>query len=186
MKKTLLLLVALLCIVALSACGAKAEPYEADVNKIEEKAVGRADFEYLNPYALLSNEESIPTATANEPSAYTLGDVNKDGKITNLDILKLFRYIYNPELYPLETETPEVVHTVVSHEAKAPTCTEVGWYAYETCTGCDHTTYVEIPATGHSEAHHDAKAPTCTEIGWEAYVTCENCDYTTYAEISAT
>ena len=71
--------------------------------------------------------------------------------------------------------------TFVQVEAKANTCTEIGWDAYEYCTACDYTTYKEIPAA-HSIATADAKAPTCTEIGWDAYEYCTACDYTTYVE----
>ena len=78
-----------------------------------------------------------------------------------------------------------VGHNIVSVDAKAPTCTEIGWEAYEYCTACDYTTYVEIPAS-HKIEKVDAKAPTCTEIGWEAYEYCSACDYTTYVEIPAT
>ena len=73
-------------------------------------------------------------------------------------------------------------HDEVSHTAKAPTCTEIGWDAYVTCSRCDYTTYVEKEALGHDEVSHNAQAPTCTEIGWDAYVTCSRCDYSTYAE----
>ena len=73
-------------------------------------------------------------------------------------------------------------HDLVQHAAKAPTCTEKGWNAYETCSRCDHTTYAELPALNHDFVHHDAQAPTCTEKGWDAYKTCSRCDYTTYAE----
>ena len=78
-------------------------------------------------------------------------------------------------------------HDLVHHDAKAPTCTEIGWDAYETCQreGCTYTTKVEIPALNHDLVRHDAKAPTCTEVGWEAYDTCSRCDYTTYQEIPA-
>ena len=78
-------------------------------------------------------------------------------------------------------------HDLVHHDAKAPTCTEIGWDAYETCQreGCTYTTKVEIPALKHKLVHHDAKAPTCTEIGWEEYDTCSRCDYTTKVEIPA-
>ena len=78
-------------------------------------------------------------------------------------------------------------HDLVHHDAKAPTCTEIGWDAYETCQreGCTYTTKVELPALKHKLVHHDAKAPTCTEIGWEEYDTCSRCDYTTYQEIPA-
>ena len=76
-------------------------------------------------------------------------------------------------------------HDEISHEAKAPTCTEKGWDAYVTCSRCDYTTYVEKAALNHDEVAHEAKAPTCTEKGWDAYVTCSRCDYTTYAETAA-
>ena len=78
-------------------------------------------------------------------------------------------------------------HDLVHHDAKAPTCTEIGWNEYDACQreGCTYTTKVEIPALKHKLVHHDAKAPTCTEIGWEEYDTCSRCDYTTYQEIPA-
>lgn len=42
-------------------------------------------------------------------------------------------------------------HALVHHEAKAPTCTAIGWEAYDTCSRCDYsTTKVEIPMTGHT------------------------------------
>ena len=73
-------------------------------------------------------------------------------------------------------------HDLVQHEAQAPTCTEIGWDAYEACSRCDHTTRKELPALNHNLEQHAAKAPTCTEKGWNAYETCSRCDYTTYAE----
>ena len=76
-------------------------------------------------------------------------------------------------------------HALKQHEAKAPTCTEKGWNAYETCSRCDYTTYAELPALNHALKQHEAKAPTCTEKGWNAYETCSRCDYTTYAELPA-
>ena len=80
-------------------------------------------------------------------------------------------------------------HDLVHHDAKAPTCTEIGWDEYDACQreGCDYTTKVEIPALKHKLVHHDAKAPTCTETGWEEYDTCqrEGCTYTTKVELPA-
>ena len=103
-------------------------------------------------------------------------------------------------------------HDLQHHEAQAATCTEIGWDAYDTCSRCDYSTYVEISAKGHMAGpaatcltsqtctvcgtelkaalghdiqHHEAQAATCTEIGWNAYDTCSRCDYTTYAEIAA-
>ena len=78
-------------------------------------------------------------------------------------------------------------HDLVHHDAKAPTCTEIGWNEYDACQreGCTYTTKVEIPALKHKLVHHDAKAPTCTETGWEEYDTCFRCDYTTKVELLA-
>ena len=78
-------------------------------------------------------------------------------------------------------------HDLVHHDAKAPTCTEIGWNEYDACQreGCTYTTKVEIPALKHKLVHHDAKAPTCTETGWDEYDTCSRCDYTTKVELPA-
>ena len=64
-------------------------------------------------------------------------------------------------------------HDLEQHEAKAPTCTEKGWSAYETCSRCDHTTYAELPAL-----NHDYQAvtvdPTCEADGYTIF-TCSRC-----------
>lgn len=76
-------------------------------------------------------------------------------------------------------------HDLVQYAAKAPTCTEIGWDAYDRCIRCGYTTRKELPALNHDLEQHAAKAPTCTEKGWDAYDTCSRCDYTTYAELPA-
>ena len=76
-------------------------------------------------------------------------------------------------------------HDLVQYAAKAPTCTEIGWDAYDRCIRCGYTTRKELPALNHDLEQHAAKAPTCTEKGWDAYETCSRCDYTTYAELPA-
>ena len=78
-------------------------------------------------------------------------------------------------------------HDLVRHDAKTPTCTEVGWNAYDTCTRCDYTTYVELPIApdNHALIHVKAQAPTCTNHGWDAYDICQRCGYTTFKELPA-
>jgi len=76
-------------------------------------------------------------------------------------------------------------HDLVHHEAKAPTCTEKGWNAYETCSRCDFTTYQEKAALKHTLERFAAKAPTCTEKGWNAYDICSRCKFTTRKELPA-
>lgn len=75
-------------------------------------------------------------------------------------------------------------HDLVHFRAKAPTCTEIGWDAYDRCIRCGYTTRKELPALNHDLVRHVAQAPTCTEKGW-AYDTCSRCDYTTRKELPA-
>ena len=51
-------------------------------------------------------------------------------------------------------------HDRIHHDGKAPTCTESGFEAYDTCSCCDYTTYEEIPSLGHSY-----KKGVCTRCG---------------------
>jgi hypothetical protein len=86
-----------------------------------------------------------------------------------------------------DTYTEEIAakgHALVAVEAKAPTCTEAGYEAYDYCTACDYTTYAEVAATGHSyEA--TVTAPTCTEAGYTTY-TCACGDTYVADEVAAT
>ena len=67
-------------------------------------------------------------------------------------------------------------HDLVHHDAKAPTCTEIGWNEYDACQreGCDYTTKVEIPAPGHDYTEKVVK-PTC-ENGGNTLHTCKKCN----------
>lgn len=64
-------------------------------------------------------------------------------------------------------------HDLEQHEAKAPTCTEKGWSAYETCSRCDHTTYTELPALNHDYQAVTVE-PTCETDGYTVF-TCSRC-----------
>ena len=87
-----------------------------------------------------------------------------------------------------DTYTEEIAalgHDEVDYEAKAATCTEIGWNAYIACSRCDYTTYEEISATGHSYSAA-VTIPTCTADGYTTY-TCTSCNYSyTADEVTAT
>ena len=70
-----------------------------------------------------------------------------------------------------EKEIPATNHkdTIVQVDAKAPTCTEIGWDAYEYCTACDYTTYVELPAD--PDAHTPLEAVKENEVAPKCDVT---------------
>ena len=67
-------------------------------------------------------------------------------------------------------------HDLVHHDAKAPTCTEIGWDEYDACQreGCTYTTKVEIPAPGHDYTEKVVK-PTCEKVGYTLH-TCKKCN----------
>lgn len=65
-------------------------------------------------------------------------------------------------------------HALEQHAAKAPTCTEIGWNAYETCSRCNHTTYTELPALNHDYQAVTVE-PTCETDGYTIF-TCSRCN----------
>ncbi len=64
-------------------------------------------------------------------------------------------------------------HDLVQHAAKAPTCTDIGWDAYEACSRCDYTTYAELPALNHDYQAVTVE-PTCEADGYTIF-TCSRC-----------
>ena len=64
-------------------------------------------------------------------------------------------------------------HDLIHHEAQAATCTEPGWEAYDTCSRCDYTTYVELPALGH-DYQAEIIPRTCEDDGYTLH-TCTRC-----------
>ncbi|MGN1093876.1 MAG: hypothetical protein ACI4SC_02735, partial [Candidatus Neoclostridium sp.] len=73
----------------------------------------------------------------------------------------------------------ELGHELIHHNAKAPTCTEIGWNEYDTCSRCDYTTYSELPATGHTPAtavEENRVEATCMVDGrYDSVVYCSVC-----------
>ena len=64
-------------------------------------------------------------------------------------------------------------HALEQHAAKAPTCTGIGWDAYDTCSRCDYTTYAELPILGH-DYQAVTVDPTCEADGYTIF-TCSRC-----------
>lgn len=64
-------------------------------------------------------------------------------------------------------------HALVHPHAKAPTCTEIGWDAYETCSRCNYNTYAEQPALNHDYQAVTVE-PTCETDGYTIF-TCSRC-----------
>ena len=103
----------------------------------------------------------------------------------------------------LQTTTlPKLGHDIVKVEKLEPTCAEAGHEAYEFCTRCDHSTYIEIDKTrhtpgepadcvnaqrclvcetviyeamGHVELVTEGKEATCSAEGLTDKIECERC-----------
>ncbi len=71
-------------------------------------------------------------------------------------------------------ETASLGHDLIHHDQQAPTCTEIGWAAYDACSRCSYSTYEAIDALGHDYAPFIVDS-TCTEKGYTAHV-CSRCD----------
>jgi len=70
-------------------------------------------------------------------------------------------------------------HDLIHHEAKMATCTETGWYEYDTCSRCDYTTFKVMDMVAHTEGEPvrenvvDAK---CEENGsYDEVIYCKEC-----------
>ena len=89
MKRLLLVLVSLICIFSITACSIK-------------DAAGSVDLSEFLIHPSRGGYDSLSNTT--EGSIYRYGDVNMDGVVSNTDILILYKYIYNPLLYPIDHE----------------------------------------------------------------------------------
>ena len=114
-------------------------------------------------------------------------------KISELDETETDKTLQNPECgktYVCKATVGENVylsdvvtvgHDIVKVDAKAPTCTEIGWDAYEYCTACDFTTKVELPAdpdvhTPLEAVTENEVAPKCDVAGsYDLVVYCDDC-----------
>ena len=78
----------------------------------------------------------------------------------------------------VEELQPALGHDLISHEAQEPSCTEIGWAAYETCSRCGYSTYEETPALGHAwDEGTEVQAPGCVTEGTVKY-SCSRCGET--------
>ena len=99
-----------------------------------------------------------------------LGDVDGDGKVTNADVLMIYRYIYNSELYPLPTLCN---HSYGDWTVIEPTtCTTDGEMA-RVCAKCLVTEKAAVKG-GHVY-EETVVPPTSTDDGYTNH-TCKRCE----------
>lgn len=81
--------------------------------------------------------------------------------------------VFEEEWYGKQTKDGVVStkHKLVHYDAKAETCTEIGWDEYSVCLNCDYTTYMEKPALGHDlrsctrvdDEYHESVCSRCSK-----------------------
>ena len=85
-------------------------------------------------------------------------------------------------------------HDYISYAGKKPTCTTVGWNAFNECSRCDYTEFKEIPENGHNldkenPEELNRREATCTGDGVVQYgIRCLTCKEIaeTYSEVLPT
>ena len=86
----------------------------------------------------------------------------------------------NEELSREAKVIPALGHDLIHHEGKAATCTESGWYEYDTCSRCDYTTYTVIDKIAHTPGEavkENIVDATCEEDGsYDEVVYCTECN----------
>lgn len=136
-------------------------------------AVVLADDVHIDDSIQCTCPDAVRTGTYDKSVAATCVSVPYDVYVCNLCGKK-----YTVVTGGVDT-TAHNPEQIVQVAAKAPTCTDIGWGAYEYCAAeldgyeCPYTTYVEIPALGHSYGTV-VTPPTCEDDGYTTY-TCTVC-----------
>ena len=73
-----------------------------------------------------------------------------------------------------DSDIVTVDHNIVQADAKSPTCTEIGWDAYEYCTACTYTTYVEKEALKHSFTKYEVTEEAKCGVEGKEVAACDN------------
>ena len=74
-------------------------------------------------------------------------------------------------------EIPALGHDLLDHPGQAPTCSAIGWEAYQTCARCDYSTYKELPADPKAHVFNvTVYPPTCLDDGYTSHA-CRYCRY---------
>ena len=83
------------------------------------------------------------------------------------------------------SEIKALGHDFINHEGIRPTCQQIGYNDYETCSRCDYTTYEEIEKVDHSYSNYQYNDDaTCTKNGTETGKCIYNCNTTFTREVA--
>lgn len=150
----------------IAAVSAAEDVYKNDQNKYTVASrntfktayeAAKAQMASLDPNGDNAQYSSDSTLVGNLASALTQAQAS-------LEYVKVTFVAYDGTVKKvLSAENDEVYIGMPALEvsSKAPTCDEAGHEAYEYCSDCDYTTYVEIAKTGHLDSDEDGKCDSC-------------------------
>ena len=113
--------------------------------------------------------ENVSPMSNTSSATVMLGDVDGDGNVTNSDVLMIFRYIYNPDMYPLNKTYADVNQ---DGEVTNSDVLMIFRYIYNP----DMYPLGNI-STGHNYVKKSTVAPTETTDGYSVF-TCSTCGET--------
>jgi len=188
MKKILAILISLIFSVSLVACGD-----ESDLSGIINDALNNGQLSNVAGDDNHNDDNIDGSNTPNTPDNDNNGDTPDNTVCQHVSATKVenksdagctFNGFYveveyctlcSVELSRNTKTIDSLGHDEVNHDAKAPTCEEIGWEAYVTCTRCDYTTYCELGISDHNYIGR-----FCSGCGIEAIT--EGLEYTLNAD----
>ncbi|MBQ7358043.1 MAG: phosphodiester glycosidase family protein [Clostridia bacterium] len=154
---------------------------DTECNRCGETRLPDCDHEYDNACDGVCNI----CGTTRVPAEHVLDDIEgKDATCTETGLEAITectvcgqKFNTNGDKIDEQPVIEALGHDYIDHEAKAPSCTEIGWDAYQTCgrENCGYTTYNELAALGHTEETMAAVDATCTTTGLTEGTKCSVC-----------
>ena len=157
------------------------EAEAVEENRVEAGCVDKGSYDTV-VYCSVCNEELSREAKEIDALGHTAGEAVEENRVEPTCVDKgsydsvVYCSVCNEELSREAKEIDALGHDAVAHEAQDPTCTEIGWDAYDTCSRCDYTTYVEKDALGHAYGESTTVEPEYKKEGYTVH-TCTVCDY---------
>ena len=152
-------------------------------NRVEPTCTEKGSYDSV-VYCEVCGEEVSREPSEIEATGHTPGEAVEENRVEPTCTEKgsydsvVYCEVCGEEVSRDPSEIDALGHVLVQVAAKAPTCTESGWNAYESCQreGCGYSTYQELPASGHKFGETTVYEPEYNKEGYSVH-TCTVCGY---------